>query len=396
MFGRTFAISWLAYASYYLCRKNFSVLMPYLKSEAGLTSNDLAAALFGYSVLYALGQFLMGNLVDRLGARWVAAFGMLASAALSFSMTLPLATTAVILIGIQALNGLAQSSGWPSVLKLAKQWFPETNRGVSMSWWSTHLVFGGLAGTWLATRSAEAHWTLAATIPAAVLTTVALLYLAVARDRPGQDDPDASVLPREKVRLQLSTPLVAIAAMYFCVKMARYAFLFWLPLYMTEYLRYEKPLAGYASSAFEFVGVLGALTAGIVSERLNRARFSVASVMMAVLAVLCFFYPAASSLGLVSNLIWIGLIGFFTFGPDTLMAGPALHDLVPTEAMGSAGGFVNGVGSIGQVLSPFVVAQVSQHAGWETLFAGLAGVVLCGSAVLMTPFLLKKRKEVIV
>lgn len=395
MFGRTFAISWLAYASYYFCRKNFSVLMPYLKSEAGLTSNDLANALFGYSVLYAAGQFLMGSLVDRIGARWVAAAGMLASAALSASMALPLATTAIALIAIQALNGLAQSSGWPSVLKLAKQWFPSTNRGVFMSWWSTHLVFGGLVGTWLAARSAKAHWTLAATVPAAVLATVALLYLIVARDHAAHGR-EPSAQPRVKVRLQLSAPLLAIAAMYFCVKMTRYAFLFWLPLYMTEYLRYEKPLAGYASSAFELVGVLGALTAGIVSERLNRARFGVASVMMAVLAVLCFFYPAASSFGLVSNLIWIGLIGFFTFGPDTLMAGPALHDLVPTEAMGSAGGFVNGVGSIGQVLSPFVVAQVSQHAGWETLFAGLSGVVFCGSAVLMTPFLLKKRKEVTV
>jgi sugar phosphate permease len=66
------------------------------------------------------------------------------------------------------------------------------------------------------------------------------------------------------------------------------------------------------------------------------------------------------------------------------MAGSALQDIVPPENIGAAGGFVNGVGSVGQVLSPFLVAYVSQHAGWPALFGGLAAVVLCGSAALFT------------
>lgn len=79
MFARSFAISWIAYFGYYLCRKNISVLMPYLKSEAGLSSNDLASAVFGYSLMYSAGQFAMGRLADRVGARWVAGIGMLVS-----------------------------------------------------------------------------------------------------------------------------------------------------------------------------------------------------------------------------------------------------------------------------------------------------------------------------
>jgi sugar phosphate permease len=172
--------------------------------------------------------------------------------------------------------------------------------------------------------------------------------------------------------------------MYFCIKLTRYAFLFWLPLFMTEQLNYAKPEAGYASSIFEVVGVLGALGAGYASERLSGARFGVGGMMMFGLAVLCAAYPSVSALGYVPNLIWIALIGAFTFGPDTLMAGAALQDAVPPESMASAGGFVNGVGSIGQVVSPWAVAYLSQNHGWASLFGMLAVVVVCGGAALAT------------
>jgi sugar phosphate permease len=104
--------------------------------------------------------------------------------------------------------------------------------------------------------------------------------------------------------------------------------------------------------------------------------------MMFVLALLCATYPLVSSSGVLFNLAWIGLIGAFTFGPDTLMAAAAIQDVVPPESTASAGGFVNGVGSLGQVVSPLAVAYVSSRNGWATLFALLAVVVLCGALAL--------------
>src|SRR6185295_3792787 len=113
------------YFGFYLCRKNFSVLMPYLKSEAGLSSTDLANALFVYGVAYAAGQFLNGRLADRVGARMVVTAGMLISAAASAFMAWPAwVGIPVILIVLQGINGMAQSTGWPGLLKLTRDWFP--------------------------------------------------------------------------------------------------------------------------------------------------------------------------------------------------------------------------------------------------------------------------------
>ena len=381
MFAKAFAISWLGYFGLYLCRKNFSVLMPYLKSETGLSSGDLANALFAYSIMYAVGQFVMGRMADRFGARWVAGFGMLVSALMSSLMAWPAwIGFAAALIAIQGVNGMAQASGWPSVLKLTRDWFPVGNRGVWMGWWSTHLVAGGFAGTWLAARCAEIHWTRAAWVPSLFLIAIACVFLLTARDK----QPVSEQVKAKAGKLKITAPLVAIAAMYFCVKMTRYAFLFWLPLYMTEYLKYDKPLAGYASSVYELIGIFGALGAGYVSERLNGARFSVGAVMMFFLALFCSTYPVVSSMGFLPNLLWIALIGVFTFGPDTLMAGAALQDTVPPESTAAAAGFVNGTGSAGQVISPWAVAYLSSHFGWEVLFGSLAAVVLCGGLALVS------------
>jgi OPA family glycerol-3-phosphate transporter-like MFS transporter len=71
-----FAVSRLTYAAFYLCRKNFSVVMPILSRQMGLSNATLGEILFGLSAAYAVGQFSMGILADLVGARWTVPAGM--------------------------------------------------------------------------------------------------------------------------------------------------------------------------------------------------------------------------------------------------------------------------------------------------------------------------------
>jgi OPA family glycerol-3-phosphate transporter-like MFS transporter len=43
---RVFALSWLAYAGFYLCRKNFSIAMPLLIRNQGFTEDNFAMVLW--------------------------------------------------------------------------------------------------------------------------------------------------------------------------------------------------------------------------------------------------------------------------------------------------------------------------------------------------------------
>src|SRR5262249_3358355 len=108
------------------------------------------------------------------------------------------------------------------------------------------------------------------------------------------------------------------------------------------------------------------------------------ALMMFVLTLLCAAYPYLSGWGFSTNLVMIGLMGAFTFGPDTLMVGAATQEAAQPGATARAAGFVDGIGSLGQVLSPYVVALVSIRFGWSAVFAVLGGVALFGGAVLAT------------
>lgn len=369
------------YCGFYLCRKNFSILMPFLKSEQGYTSDALAQVLFLYSAAYSIGQFTMGHLADRWGARLVVTTGAIGSAVMSAL------TGSAFPLGLsQGANGFLQASGWPGVLKMSREWFPSVNRGVIMAWWGTHLVAGGFLASNLAALSASGGWRRAAWVPSLVLAVVALLFGIFSRDKaPDSTLPTQPGAPRGSSNFPFTPALAAIAVMYFFVKMTRYSFLFWLPLYLIEHLRYAPIEAGYASSVFEAIGFAGVLGAGYVSEHATRGRrFPVGSAMMAILSILCALYPVISPLGPLWNTASIALIGIFTFGPDTLMAGSGTQEAVPREAVARAAGFVNGVGSAGQVLSPYFVATISSRFGWDALFYSLGAAALLGSVALAT------------
>jgi sugar phosphate permease len=377
MFVRAFALTWLAYFGLYLCRKNFSVIMPFLAKEEGFTSENLAQVLFFYSLAYAIGQVVMGALADRWGARPMVSLGAIisaaCSAATSFGQSLWL---------VQGVNGMAQATGWPGVLKMTRDWFPETNRGVILAWWGTHMVLGGLAGSAFAAYCSQFGWRWAAIAPGLVLCLVALVFFTFSRDKAVRTDLRFT-WPGTDRELWGNRRLRAIAIMYFCVKMLRYAFLFWLPYYMTQELNFNPADAGYTSAVFELAGFGGVLLAGYWSERSGPGkRFGVAATMMFVLTLLCMFYPHVSRFGALTNLMAIGLIGAFTFGPDTLMAGAALQESVRAEKTASAAGLVNGFGSIGQILSPLLVNQLSERFGWAVLFAMLGLGAMVGGLVL--------------
>ncbi len=376
MFVRAFALTWFAYFGLYLCRKNFSVLMPFLAQEEGFSGEQLARVLFFYSVAYSVGQVVMGALADRWGSRRVVTLGSLVSAACSAATSLGQSLWLV-----QGVNGMAQASGWPGVLKMARDWFPESNRGVILAWWGTHLVLGGLAGSAFAAYCSQFGWRWAAIAPAVLLVAIGVVFFSFARDKERKAG-TKFVWPGMDRELWGNRRLRAIAFMYFCVKLLRYAFLFWLPYYMTRELRYRPEDAGYSSAIFEFVGFGGVLLAGYTSERVGSGkRLWVASTMMFGLALLCVVYPHVSAMSTWVNLAMIGLIGAFTFGPDTLMAGPATQEAVPPEKVGGAAGMVNGIGSLGQILSPLVVNILSERFGWGTLFAMLGMMAMVGGMV---------------
>ncbi|MFQ5792795.1 MAG: MFS transporter [Acidobacteriota bacterium] len=186
---RVFAITWLAYAGFYLCRKNFAVVMPLLAEDLGYSKMDFATVIFSYSLLYALGQFGNGLLSDRFGARLVVGVGLTLS--ILSNLFMGIAVSLALFTVLACVNGVGQSSGWPGLVKTMAHWFGRRERGVVMGWWGTNYVLGGSFATVFATfwvvhpwLFLDWGWRRGFWLPAWLLAIVTLLFVRLVRNRP--------------------------------------------------------------------------------------------------------------------------------------------------------------------------------------------------------------------
>ena len=406
---RIFWITWVAYAGFYLCRKNLSVVLPLLDRASGLRDMDLANVVFGYSLFYAVGQFACGLLSDRVGAKRVVGAGLLLAV---FSNLMMSAHAALIwMLVFACLNGAGQSTGWSGLVKTMAIWFHGGNRGIVMGWWSTNYVLGGFLATAFATWSVVQPWLLPQLgwrrgflFPALLLLAITIVFLIGAKDAP-----DGAVLqatphdvPIDRVRSNWSglagllrkPSLWMVSISYFFLELCRYALMFWLPLYMVNQLKYTLQASGYISSLYELIGIAGAVLAGYISDRFSQSRRApVSAVMLCGFAIVLLIEPALSRFGLIGTAVAISLAGIFSFGPDTLLSGAGAQDIGEPRTAATASGLVDGIGHLGAIFSPFVVIGVSQRFGWDCLFFVLAGGAFLAGAVLIPIWNLKPSRH---
>jgi len=395
--ARAFGLTWLSYATYYLTRKNFDVAKAGMQTELGISTPMLGNINMVYSIGYAGGQFLSGFLADRVGPRRVLAIGMVCTAGLSvlFGMSsLPL-----LFLVLWALNGLAQSTGWPSNVKGMTPFFSRVGRGAVMGVWTTCYVVGGLVAGPVAEHFERRHDTWRAVFwgPVAFTLLVALAIFFFLPEIRLPVEPEArqrAAAERRAIRKQvLRQPILwGLGASYFFMKLTRYVFWGWSIFYLRKVLHYSGFWSVYASLPFEIGGFFGALTIGWVSDRRLQGRRVPAAIFgLVLLSASLVAYGQLAPMGLVPNMVGLFFVGFFLFGPDAIVSATAAQDIGGVAAAAVAAGVINGLGSTGQILSGPLAPLLTSGGNWNVLWLTLAGGALVGAAILL-PFW-KSRRE---
>jgi sugar phosphate permease len=385
-----FALTWVAYATYYLGRKGISVCKVDLQQRFSLSSVTLGYIDTGYLAAYAVGQFLWGSVGDRLGPRRLVGIGMLCAA--GACVLFGLSNTAWTFFLAFTLNGLFQSTGWPGTVKAMGAWFDRKRRGAIMGMWGTCYQVGGLVATAVATFFlVRWGWRWAFIGPAAMIALVGVVILLFLPSAPKVQEPvpvngeaaGIAELPQSSWTILRSPVIWSLGSAYFCLKLIRYSILFWLPFYLTKVLNYSTGGAGYQSMSFEIGGVIGAVIIGAISDRYfpGRRRL-IASVMCALLAASLLLYTRLAPVSVMWNFIGMAIVGFCLFGPDTLVAGAAAQDIGGKHNVARAAGFINGLGSIGAACQGRITAALSAY-NWDYLFYTFVALAAVSSAVLL-------------
>jgi OPA family sugar phosphate sensor protein UhpC-like MFS transporter len=407
-----FAVTWLAYAGFYLTRKSFSVAKVELAKPNVMNWNveDLAWVDFGYLLAYAVGQVFCGALGDRFGPRKVVLTGIFLSLVTAVLMG---ASSSLVVFGVLfTIQGLCQSSGWAPLTKNVGEFFSRGERGRVLGFWCSNYAVGGVVASAIAGFAAQHFgWRYAFWAPAGGLLLVWVLFDLFQRNRPE----DVGLPPIEEYRGEpadvvksadtpaaepegswtviaavLGNPMVWLLSLeYFLLKPARYLFLFWAPFYVNDRLGSGAAESGILGSLFELGGPLGMILAGYLSDKLfHSRRVPMTALGLLGAGLLVFAFPAlpvapwALGLGLFS-------IGFFVYVADSLISATAAIDFGTRRGASTAAGLINACGSVGAIVGgtlPGWIKRVAPEGSdlWSWVFYGL-GAALLLAALLLVP-----------
>ena len=407
---RTFGITWLAYAGFYLTRASFSVAKIGIGSDPNISMSSEEMGLIDgiYLTAYAVGQFVWGALGDKVGTRRIVLLGLLGSITAGFAMGV---SSMVLAFGVFALlQGLSQSTGWAPLAKNITNWFSLRERGVVMGWWATNYTIGGLIGAPFAGLMAVyfGGWRYAFFMPALVLAVIFVLFYLLQKNRP-QDlglptieeyhgEPGSDLSDEEKVggevvegswqsvlKVVKNPMVILLGAVYFFLKPTRYAILFWGPVYINETLGTGMAESAFVSVSFFLAGPLSVLAAGYASDKLFQSRrMPYCIISMLLLSVLLFFFNDLAAVE--SKLVTAGLlffVGFLIFGPDSLVSATAAVDFGTRKGASTASGMINGMGSIGAIAGGTIPGFFKDSWGWEGVFTFLAVSVLLAGLIMI-------------
>ncbi|EPY34661.1 MFS transporter, OPA family, solute carrier family 37 (glycerol-3-phosphate transporter), member 1/2 [Strigomonas culicis] len=347
------------------------------------------------------------------------------------------------------INGIAQGTGWPTCVSIIGNWIFPAERGAIMGVWSANNAVGGVLGTMLPTMlmSSGLSWRAVIMVEVAMVLAVGALLVWRLRQHPNEvgmpsasqalggltwealhrlqpltldregvyrlppSDAAAAADPTSPTSAAASAPVPTVlqllrlrgvagyTASYWIQQLVRYAFMAWLPTYLSVAQGFSVARTGVIAAAFDVAGVAGILLTGYLSDRLFGGRRRVKLMLLLTVAQM-------TAIGLFGALsphlhqrtvactLLVILAGFFSFGVESLGSGACIltfceHVRVP---VGPVVGLIGGFGALGSVLQGPLSGVFGDRGAWRALFL-LFGLLCALSGVFMLPVFWLEREH---
>ncbi|XP_058067467.1 putative glycerol-3-phosphate transporter 5 [Magnolia sinica] len=433
-----FTLTFLAYASFHASRKPPSIVKSALTASNGADNSTqahegwppfngpdgphrLGQLDLAFLISYSISMFFSGQAADRVDLRLFLSFGMIGSAISTVAFGLAFwfkIHRLLFFLAVQIVCGVFQSMGWPAVVAIVGNWFGRSKRGLIMGVWNSHTSIGNIVGSVIASSVLEFGWGWSFVGPGCLIGLVGIsvfVFLVANPEDVGFELPRTEIEMTSDVNIENgenpvriegeeeegflvygqsldSTAAIGffeawrlpgVAPYAFCLffsKLVAYTFLYWLPFYISKtavsgkYLSHKD--AGILSTIFDLGGVLGGISAGYISDKIEaRAVTSVTFFLFSIPALI--LYRVYGSVSIYTNIGLMFLSGLFVNGPYSLITTAVATDLGTqsvikgnSRALATVSAIIDGTGSIGAALGPLLTGYILTR-GWNSVFAML-------------------------
>jgi OPA family sugar phosphate sensor protein UhpC-like MFS transporter len=375
----------LGYIGIYLCRKNLSVAVPMLKDHFHVSKAEIGAISSFGTIAYMVGKVLFGPVIDRFGGRACFLFAMGGTAVFcglgAFAPSLP------VLMVFYSLNRFSGAAGWGSMAKQVPDWFAGRRLALPLAFLSLSFVFGGACATAFASvvaKYSHDNWHAVLGLPSIVLLGIIIASWFVLPRHAPASVPANPARPRRPNRWVEIAAIVKIPQFWvvcglsFVLTITRETFNDWAPDFFKTSggPQMTNTFAGFLALPFDVIGAAGILFFGWILDLLSglQRRLLLFTTLVA-LAGLIYGLPEFITWGLVPAAIALGLIGFLSYGPYSLLAGVFSVEIRGKESVGTVAGFVDASGYLGGgILAGYFFGSILDHGGYVRGFHLLAAI----------------------
>ena len=389
--------SMIAYAFFYITRKNLSMAQPEMLEQGVITKEALGTILTVHGVLYGVSRFVNGFWADRLNGRIFMTIGLALSALMNFLFGCTSLT--ILFAAFWIINGWTQGMGFPPCAKMLTHWIHPKELATKMSIWNTSHSFGSAMALGLCSMlfAFGLGWRWCFYVPAALAGLAAVFCFFCVKDGPHEDglpeldlsdvrgtkDDTAEkrvVTDADRRRLVYRNRVIWLCALAnFFVYVVRFGFLDWGPTFLKEYKGIDVSKGGLMIIAFELAAVVGTVFAGWITDKVfagRGVRTCVFCMLFAGLCALGFWYLPSGAAIWQATLLLMGT-GFFIYGPQALI-GIVAAQQATNDAAAMANGFMGIMGYAATTVSGLGIALISKHFGWNTALLSIGGFAIVG------------------
>lgn len=384
------------YFFYYFGRYNYSVTIPFIQEEFGLTNTMVGLIATALTAGYAVGQFINGFLIDRYGPRIMMTLGAFLSTMANFGMSVGQGFTH--LLGSWFSNGYVQAMGYGSCCKIYTNWFSPKNRGKPLGF---NEFLQSFASTLIVPIGAliivALGWRYVFVFPVLPLTLVAIVFYSLIRnypeekglvvpwreEKPSKSSGDLLTHAKEAYKMALSDwRMLCTYASYGGSQYARFAIYTWVPAYVYG-LTGNIVKGAWVTAAFALGGAVGSLLIGYLSDVVGkRYPLIVAGMTMSSLSLFAFALNPYAPVSFLSTIMAICGAG--------IEAVEVAYFLLPMDILDEAEQQATGVGCMNAWGKTFATFQgalfglMLDLSGYKLAFLITGGISLA-SALLVVP-----------